>query len=35
MKEFIIFLFGFWFGGIVGIFLLCLIQINGDDKDEM
>ena len=34
MKELIIFFGGFWIGGIAGIFLLCLVQINSDEDKE-
>lgn len=31
MMEWLIFLFGAWFGCAVGIFIMCLLQINRKD----
>ena len=35
MINLIIFIAGFMLGGIAGIFLLCLVQINGGKDDEL
>lgn len=34
MISLIIFIAGFMLGGIAGIFLLCLVQINGEKEKE-
>lgn len=34
MEELLIFIFGTIFGGIIGIFLMCLLQINRLNNKE-